>query len=126
MPKCGGGTRLGWAGDLFGRRCSTSEVATATGRDRRYGKARAVCLDLARPKLEFGRRLRNQPALVEGDALVLPFAAESFDVLLSVCAPKTQHATAVDVKPLDQGYRRESSTAAGRLFGLAPEALSDS
>jgi ubiquinone/menaquinone biosynthesis C-methylase UbiE len=81
------GTLLGWAGDLSGRRLL--DVAGGdgywAGQAMRQG-ARAICLDIARPKLEFGRRLRNRPALVEGDALALPFAAESFDVLLSVCA----------------------------------------
>lgn len=81
------GTLLSWAGDLEGR--TLLDVAGGdgywAGRAIRRG-ARAVCLDLARNKLEFGRRLRGHPGLVEGDALRLPFADGSFDVVMSVCA----------------------------------------
>ncbi|AEH08570.1 class I SAM-dependent methyltransferase [Candidatus Frankia meridionalis] len=81
------GTLLAWAGELAGR--TVLDVAGGdgywAGQAVRRG-ARAVCLDLARGKLEFGRRLRGRPSLVEGDALALPFADASFDVVLSVCA----------------------------------------
>jgi ubiquinone/menaquinone biosynthesis C-methylase UbiE len=81
------GTLLSWAGDLNGR--TLLDVAGGdgywAGQAARRG-ARAVCLDLARHKLEFGRRLRGHPGLVEGDALALPFADTSFDVVMSVCA----------------------------------------
>jgi ubiquinone/menaquinone biosynthesis C-methylase UbiE len=81
------GTLLSWAGELAGR--TLLDVAGGdgywAGQAIRRG-ARAVSLDLARHKLEFGRRLRGHPALVEGDALALPFADASFDVVMSVCA----------------------------------------
>ncbi len=81
------GTLLAWAGELTGR--TVLDVAGGdgywAGQAVRRG-ARAVSLDLARGKLEFGRRLRGRPALVEGDALRLPFADSSFDVVMSVCA----------------------------------------
>ena len=55
-------TLLGWAGDLTGR--TLLDVAGGdgywAGQAIRRG-ARAVCLDLARDKLEFGRRLRGHP-----------------------------------------------------------------
>ena len=81
------GTLLGWAGELAGR--TLLDVAGGdgywAGQAVRRG-ARAVCLDIARRKLEFGARLRDHPALVEGDALRLPFPEGSFDVVMSVCA----------------------------------------
>ncbi|WP_322747607.1 MULTISPECIES: class I SAM-dependent methyltransferase [unclassified Frankia] len=81
------GTLLEWAGELTGR--TVLDVAGGdgywAGRAVRRG-ARAVCVDLARDKLDFGRRLRGRPALIEGDALTLPFADGSFDVVMSVCA----------------------------------------
>lgn len=81
------GTLLRWLGDLRGR--TLLDVAGGdgywAGQAARRG-ARAVSLDLARHKLEFGRRLRGHPSLVEGDALALPFADASFDVVMSVCA----------------------------------------
>ncbi|MCM3886852.1 class I SAM-dependent methyltransferase [Frankia sp. R82] len=81
------GTLLSWAGELAGR--TVLDVAGGdgywAGQAVRRG-ARAVCLDLARHKLEFGRRLRGHPGLVEGDALALPFADATFDVVMSVCA----------------------------------------
>ncbi len=81
------GTLLSWAGRLEGR--WLLDVAGGdgywAGQAARRG-ARAVCLDLARGKLEFGTRLRNHPGLVEGDALALPFGDASFDVVMSVCA----------------------------------------
>ncbi len=80
-------TLLRWAGDLRGR--TLLDVAGGdgywAGQAIRRG-ARAVCLDLARHKLEFGGRLRGHPGLIEGDALALPFADGSFDVVMSVCA----------------------------------------
>ena len=48
--------------------------------------ASVTSIDIARHKLVRGRRLRFAPALVEGDALVLPFRDASFDALMSVCA----------------------------------------
>jgi ubiquinone/menaquinone biosynthesis C-methylase UbiE len=81
------GTLLAWPGELAGRR--VLDVAGGdgywAGQAARRG-AYAVCLDLARRKLEFGRRLRGHPALIEGDALRLPFADGAFDVVMSVCA----------------------------------------
>ncbi|HLU97905.1 MAG TPA: methyltransferase domain-containing protein [Thermobifida alba] len=82
------GTLLRWLGrDLTGQ--VVLDVAGGDGywaaRARRRG-ARAVSLDLARHKMLRGRRLANAPALVEGDALRLPFADASVDKVMSVCA----------------------------------------
>jgi SAM-dependent methyltransferase len=55
------------------------------GQTRKRG-ARAVALDLATSKLRYGRRLAGSPALIEGDALQLPFADASFDRVMSICA----------------------------------------
>lgn len=81
------GTLLSWPGDLAGR--TLLDVAGGdgywAGQAAKRG-ARAVCLDLARNKLEFGKKLRGHPGLVEGDALRLPFADGAFDVVMSVCA----------------------------------------
>jgi ubiquinone/menaquinone biosynthesis C-methylase UbiE len=81
------GTLLSWAGELRGRRLL--DVAGGDGywaaQAGRRG-ARAVCLDIARRKLTFGARLNGHPGLVEGDALALPFADATFDVVMSVCA----------------------------------------
>ena len=55
------------------------------GQARRRG-ARAVALDLATAKLRYGRQLASPPALIEGDALHLPFQAASFDRVMSICA----------------------------------------
>jgi SAM-dependent methyltransferase len=55
------------------------------GQARRRG-ARAVALDLATAKLSRGSQLASPPALVEGDALHLPFQAASFDRVMSICA----------------------------------------
>jgi ubiquinone/menaquinone biosynthesis C-methylase UbiE len=81
------GTLLSWAGDLTGKRLL--DVAGGdgywAGQAARRG-ATAVCLDLARPKLVFGAKLRDHPGLVEGDALALPFPDGQFDVVMSVCA----------------------------------------
>jgi SAM-dependent methyltransferase len=55
------------------------------GQTRKRG-ARAVALDLATSKLHYGRGLANAPALIEGDALQLPFADASFDRVMSICA----------------------------------------
>lgn len=81
-------TLLEWAGsDWLGKR--VLDVAGGdgywAGRLRRRG-ALPVALDLARHKLDRGRRLRSAPALVEGDALALPFPLGSFDLVMSVCA----------------------------------------
>ena len=55
------------------------------GQARRRG-ARAVALDLATAKLRYGRQLASPPALIEGDALRLPFEDASFDRVMSICA----------------------------------------
>src|SRR6266568_1295001 len=55
------------------------------GQARRRG-ARAVSLDVATSKLSRGSQLASPPALIEGDALRLPFRAASFDRVMSICA----------------------------------------
>ena len=74
-------------GDLSGLR--VLDVAGGdgywAGQTRKRG-ARAVALDLAGAKLSRGRQLASAPALVEGDALNLPFADASFDRVMSICA----------------------------------------
>lgn len=82
------GTLLDWmGGDLSGKR--VLDVAGGdgywAGRARRRG-ADAVSIDLMRKKMEYGRTLADAPALIECDALKLPFADGSFDAVLSVCA----------------------------------------
>jgi len=81
-------TLLRWLGeDLRGLR--VLDVAGGDGywaaRARGRG-ARAVALDLAGAKLRRGRQLSGPPALIEGDALRLPFADASFDRVMSICA----------------------------------------
>ena len=81
-------TLLRWLGeDLRGLR--VLDVAGGdgywAGQARRRG-ARAVALDLAGAKLRYGRQLASAPALIEGDALQLPFADASFDRVMSICA----------------------------------------
>ena len=67
-------------GDLSGLR--VLDVAGGdgywAGQARRRG-ARAVALDLATAKLRYGRQFARPPALIEGDALRLPFQDASFD-----------------------------------------------
>ncbi|WP_026403653.1 class I SAM-dependent methyltransferase [Actinomadura rifamycini] len=82
------GTLLGWMGrDLRGRR--VLDVAGGdgywAGQARRRG-ADAVSIDLHRGKMVYGRTLAHAPALIECDALRLPFGDASFDAILSVCA----------------------------------------
>jgi len=82
------GTLLGWMGrDLRGKR--VLDVAGGdgywAGQARKRG-AEAVSIDLARKKMLYGQGLAHPPALVECDALRLPFADGSFDSILSVCA----------------------------------------
>jgi SAM-dependent methyltransferase len=82
------GALLRWlGGDLRGMR--VLDVAGGdgywAGRARRRG-AEAVSIDLARAKMLRGRALAGAPALVEGDALRLPFADGSFDRVMSICA----------------------------------------
>lgn len=82
------GTLLSWLGrDLRGRK--VLDVAGGdgywAGQARRRG-AHAVSIDLARGKMAYGRTLANAPALIECDALRLPFGDGSFDAILSVCA----------------------------------------
>ncbi|MFC4562001.1 class I SAM-dependent methyltransferase [Nocardiopsis mangrovi] len=82
------GTLLNWLGrDLRGQ--VVLDVAGGDGywaaQARRRG-ARAVSLDLARGKMLRGARLRDAPALIEGDALRLPMRDSSVDKVLSICA----------------------------------------
>ncbi|HUK69997.1 MAG TPA: methyltransferase domain-containing protein [Streptosporangiaceae bacterium] len=82
------GALLRWlGGDLRGLR--VLDVAGGdgywAGQARRRG-AEAVSIDLARAKMLRGRALTSAPALVEGDALRLPFADGSFDRVMSICA----------------------------------------
>ena len=74
-------------GDLRGLR--VLDVACGDGywaaQARRRG-ARAVALDLATTKLSRGSQLASPPALIEGDALRLPFRDASFDRVMSICA----------------------------------------
>ncbi|WP_067970674.1 class I SAM-dependent methyltransferase [Nocardiopsis trehalosi] len=82
------GTLLDWLGrDLRGR--TVLDVAGGDGywaaQARRRG-ARAVSIDLARHKMVRGARLRDAPALLEGDALRLPLRDASVDRVLSICA----------------------------------------
>ncbi|GAA4128930.1 class I SAM-dependent methyltransferase [Actinomadura keratinilytica] len=82
------GTLLDWMGrDLRGKR--VLDVAGGdgywAGRARRRG-AQAVSIDLSRKKMLYGRTLADAPALVECDALRLPFGDATFDAILSVCA----------------------------------------
>jgi SAM-dependent methyltransferase len=79
---------LAWMGsDLRGLR--VLDVAGGdgywAGQARRRG-ASAVSIDLARQKMLRGARLATAPALLEADALRLPFRAASFDRVLSICA----------------------------------------
>ncbi|MCP2335331.1 class I SAM-dependent methyltransferase [Actinomadura rupiterrae] len=82
------GTLLGWMGsDLRGKK--VLDVAGGdgywAGQTRKRG-AHAVSIDLARGKMEYGQTLAYPPALIECDALKLPFHDGSFDAILSVCA----------------------------------------
>jgi ubiquinone/menaquinone biosynthesis C-methylase UbiE len=83
-----GGRLLRWLGsDLRGQRLL--DVAGGDGywaaQARKRG-ANAVSIDLARSKMLRGRRLGVAPALLEADALRLPFADASFDKVMSICA----------------------------------------
>jgi len=82
------GTLLRWLGDdLTGLR--VLDVAGGdgywVGQARKRG-ASAVSVDLARSKMLRGARLNHAPSLLEADALRLPFADESFDRVMSICA----------------------------------------
>ncbi|RAY14251.1 SAM-dependent methyltransferase [Actinomadura craniellae] len=82
------GRLLRWmGGDLKGKR--VLDVAGGdgywAGQARRRG-AEAVSIDLARSKMLYGQTLAHPPALIECDALALPFNDGSFDAILSVCA----------------------------------------
>lgn len=82
------GTLLRWlGGDLRGQR--VLDVAGGDGywaaQARKRG-AYAVSIDLARTKMLHGRRLASAPALLEADALWLPFKDGSFDRVMSICA----------------------------------------
>jgi len=82
------GTLMRWLGDdLRGQR--VLDVAGGdgywAGLARKRG-AHAVSIDLARQKMIFGQRLRHAPALLEADALRLPFRDACFDRVMSICA----------------------------------------
>ncbi|MFI0447860.1 class I SAM-dependent methyltransferase [Actinomadura sp. 6N118] len=82
------GTLLAWMGrNLGGKR--VLDVAGGdgywAGQARKRG-AQAVSIDLARKKMVYGQTLAHPPALIECDALRLPFGEGSFDAILSVCA----------------------------------------
>ena len=82
------GTLMRWLGDdLRGQR--VLDVAGGDGywaaQARRRG-AYAVSIDLARSKMVRGRQLTSAPALLEADALRLPFRDGSFDRVMSICA----------------------------------------
>src|SRR5215831_14539518 len=82
------GTLMRWLGDdLRGQR--VLDVAGGDGywaaQARRRG-AYAVSIDLARSKMVRGRQLTSAPALMEADALRLPFLDGSFDRVMSICA----------------------------------------
>jgi ubiquinone/menaquinone biosynthesis C-methylase UbiE len=82
------GTLLRWLGDdLRGQR--VLDVAGGDGywaaQARRRG-AYAVSIDLSRAKMVRGAELAAAPALLEADALRLPFRDGSFDRVMSICA----------------------------------------
>jgi SAM-dependent methyltransferase len=82
------GTLLRWLGDdLKGQR--VLDVAGGDGywaaQARKRG-ADAVSIDLARSKMIRGGQLSFAPALLEADALRLPFRDGSFDRVMSICA----------------------------------------
>jgi SAM-dependent methyltransferase len=82
------GTLMRWLGDdLRGQR--VLDVAGGdgywAGLARKRG-AHAVSIDLSRQKMIFGQRLRHVPALLEADALRLPFRDGCFDRVMSICA----------------------------------------
>jgi SAM-dependent methyltransferase len=82
------GTLLRWLGDdLQGKR--VLDVAGGdgywAGQARRRG-ANAVSIDLSRKKMVFGSQLAFAPALLQTDALRLPFRDGSFDRVMSICA----------------------------------------
>ncbi len=82
------GTLLKWLGtDLRGQR--VLDVAGGdgywAGQARKRG-AQAVSIDLATSKMIFGAQLAWAPALLEADALRLPFGDASFDRVMSICA----------------------------------------
>jgi demethylmenaquinone methyltransferase / 2-methoxy-6-polyprenyl-1,4-benzoquinol methylase len=58
--------------------CGTGDLSLALAR---AGRARVVGLDFCRPMLEVARAKSARVPFVEGDALRLPFAAESFDAV---------------------------------------------
>jgi ubiquinone/menaquinone biosynthesis C-methylase UbiE len=81
------GRLLSWAGDLRGARLL--DVAGGDGYWASVAQARgaeAFSVDLDQVKARRGSRLRARPGLVLGDALSLPVASSSMDVVLSVCA----------------------------------------
>jgi len=82
------GTLLRWLGpDLRGLR--VLDVAGGDGYWAAQARKRGACavaLDISAAKLQRGRQLTAPPGLVRGDALELPFADESFDCVMSICA----------------------------------------
>src|SRR5215472_16428716 len=82
------GTLMRWLGDDL-RGLRVLDVAGGdgywAGLARKRG-ARAVSIDLARRKMTRGSQLSFAPALLEADALRLPFGDGSFDRLMSICA----------------------------------------
>ena len=67
--------------------CGTGRLLERAGR--RWPTARCVGLDLSQPMLDQARaRFQGQPRfeLVQGDSASLPFAAESFDAVLSTAS----------------------------------------
>lgn len=58
--------------------CGTGDLSLALAA---AGRARVVGLDFCRPMLEVARAKSARVPFVEGDALRLPFAAESFDAV---------------------------------------------
>ena len=82
-----GARRAGSAATCVGCACSTWRVATGTGAGQARRRGAEAVIDLARAKMLRGRALTPAaPALVEGDALRLPFADGSFDRVMSICA----------------------------------------
>ncbi|MFC9969489.1 class I SAM-dependent methyltransferase [Spirillospora sp. NPDC127200] len=78
--------------DLMGRDLRGKRVLDVAGGDGYWAGqavkrgADAVSIDLMRSKMLYGRKLAHAPALIECDALRLPFRDGSFDAVLSVCA----------------------------------------
>ncbi|WP_067491429.1 class I SAM-dependent methyltransferase [Actinomadura hibisca] len=78
--------------ELMGRDLHGKRVLDVAGGDGYWAGqavkrgAHAVSIDLMRSKMLYGQKLAHAPALIECDALKLPFHDGSFDAILSVCA----------------------------------------